>query len=95
VNRRTLDGKNPQGWFPDQKITVAEAIECYTLSSAYAAFQEKHLGSLEPGKLADFVVLSRDILADSERDAIAQAEVLVTVVGGRVVYEKKKTTSEK
>jgi predicted amidohydrolase YtcJ len=95
VNRRTLDGKNPQGWFPEQKITVAEAIECYTLSSAFAAFQEKYLGALEPGKLADFVVLSRDILADAERDAIAQAEVLVTVIGGRVVYEKKKTTSEK
>jgi predicted amidohydrolase YtcJ len=90
VNRRTLDGKNPQGWFPEQKITVAEAIECYTLSSAYAAFQEKHLGSLEAGKLADFVVLSRDILAEAERDAIAQTEVLVTVVGGRVVYEKGK-----
>jgi predicted amidohydrolase YtcJ len=88
VNRRTLDGKHPQGWFPEQKITVAEAIECYTLSSAYAAFQEKDLGSLEPGKLADFVVLARDILASGERDAIARTEVVVTVVGGRVVYQR-------
>src|SRR6516165_5107330 len=49
VNRRTLDGKNPKGWFPEQKITVAEAIEAYTLTAAYAAFQEKDRGSLEPG----------------------------------------------
>jgi predicted amidohydrolase YtcJ len=90
VNRRTLDGKHPKGWFPEQKITVAEALECYTLTSAFAAFQEKDLGSLEAGKLADFVVLSRDILAASERDQIVQTEVLMTVVGGRVVYRSEK-----
>jgi predicted amidohydrolase YtcJ len=90
VNRRTLDGKHPDGWFPEQKITVAEAIEAYTLGSAYAAFQEKDRGSLEVGKLADFVVLSRDILAEQERERIADTHVLVTVVGGKVVYEKGK-----
>jgi predicted amidohydrolase YtcJ len=89
VNRRTLDGKHPGGWFPEQKITVTEAVEAYTLTAAYAAFQEKDRGSLEPGKLADFVVLSRDILAESERDHIAETEVVTTVVGGKVVYEKK------
>jgi predicted amidohydrolase YtcJ len=88
VNRRTLDGKNPKGWFPEQKITVAEAIEAYTLTAAYAAFQEKDRGSLETGKLADFVILSRDILAEGERDHIAETAVLVTVIGGKVVYEK-------
>jgi predicted amidohydrolase YtcJ len=90
VNRRTLDGKHPQGWFAEQKITVAEAIEAYTLTSAYAAFEEKDRGSLEKGKLADFVVLSRDILAPAERDHLADAQVVFTVVGGRVVYEKAK-----
>jgi predicted amidohydrolase YtcJ len=90
VNRRTLDGKNPKGWFPEQKITVAQAVEAYTLTAAYAAFREKDKGSLEPGKLADLVMLSRDILAESERDNIAKTEVLVTVVGGKVVYEKEK-----
>ncbi|HEY7153350.1 MAG TPA: amidohydrolase [Gemmataceae bacterium] len=89
VNRRTLDGKHPDGWFAEQKIRVAEAIEAYTLGSAYAGFQEKDRGSLEVGKLADFVVLSRDILADAERDRIAATEVLVTVVGGKIVYEKR------
>src|SRR5438552_4245915 len=89
VNRRTLDNKNPDGWFAEQKITVAEAIEAYTLDSAYAAFQEKDRGSLETGKLADLVMLSRDILADSERDHIAKTAVLSTIVGGKMVYEKR------
>jgi predicted amidohydrolase YtcJ len=87
VNRRTLDGKHPKGWFPEQKIRVGEAIEGYTRTSAYAAFQEKDRGSLETSKLADFVVLSRDILADAERDHLAETQVIMTVVGGRVVYQ--------
>jgi predicted amidohydrolase YtcJ len=90
VNRRTLDGKHPEGWFPAQKIRVAEAIEAYTLGSAYAGFQDKERGSLEVGKLADLVVLSRDILAESERDHIGEAEVVLTLVGGKIVYEKNK-----
>jgi predicted amidohydrolase YtcJ len=87
VNRRTLDGKNPKGWYPEQKIRVTEAIEGYTRTSAYAAFQEKDRGALEAGKLADFVVLSRDILTESERDNLATAQVVMTVVGGRIVYQ--------
>jgi predicted amidohydrolase YtcJ len=89
VNRRTLDGKHPEGWFPKQKITVEEALKAYTWGSAYAAFQENDRGTLAAGKLADFVILSRDILDPKERDHIGEAEVLTTVVGGRVVYEKK------
>jgi predicted amidohydrolase YtcJ len=89
VNRRTLDGKDPGGWFPEQRISVADAVECYTLTSAYAGFQERDRGSLSPGKLADFVVLSRDILDPAQRDEIAKTAVLMTVVGGRVVYERR------
>jgi predicted amidohydrolase YtcJ len=88
VNRRTLDGKHPEGWFPEQKITAAEAVEAYTLGSVSAGSQEKDRGSLEVGKLADFVVLSRDILAATEAGHIANAGVVVTVAGGRVVYKK-------
>jgi predicted amidohydrolase YtcJ len=88
VNRRTLDGKHPEGWFLEQRVTAAEAVEAYTLNSAYAAFQEKDRGSLEPGKLADLVVLSRDILDGAERDHIANTDVLLTMVGGKVVFEK-------
>jgi predicted amidohydrolase YtcJ len=89
VNRRTPDGKHPAGWFPRQRIRVEEAVEAYTLGAAYASFREKEVGTLTPGKLADLVVLSRDILAESERDHIAETEVVLTMVGGRVVYEKR------
>jgi predicted amidohydrolase YtcJ len=89
VNRRTLDGKHPGGWFPEQRITAAQAVEAYTLTSAYAAFQEGDRGSIAVGKLADLVVLSRDILAESERDRIADTAVTMTIVGGRVVYERR------
>jgi predicted amidohydrolase YtcJ len=88
VNRRTLDGKNPRGWFPEQKITVEEAVRAYTLGSAFAAGRDRELGSIAPGKLADLVVLSRDVLAEAERDRIAEAQVALTVVGGKVVHEK-------
>ncbi len=87
VNRRTLDGKNPNGWFPAQRITVQEAIEAYTLTAAYATFVEKDRGSLEPGKLADLVVLSRDILDPAAQDHLAETHVEMTVVGGKIVYQ--------
>jgi predicted amidohydrolase YtcJ len=89
VNRRTLDGKHPGGWFPEQRITVAEAVEAYTLGSAFGAFQDGDRGSIRPGKLADLVVLSRDIFAPAERDHIAETKVAMTIVGGRVVFEGK------
>lgn len=88
VTRRTLDGANPQGWFPEQKITVQEAIEAYTLSNAYATFDEDRKGSLTPGKLADMVVLSQDILTIPPTE-IVKTEVLMTIVNGKIVYEKK------
>jgi predicted amidohydrolase YtcJ len=89
VNRRTLDGKHPGGWFPGQRITVGEAVRAYTLGSAFAGFQEKDRGTIEAGKLADFVLLSRDIFDAKEKGGIAQAKVLLTVVGGKVVFERK------
>ena len=89
VNRRTLDGKHLEGWFPEQRITVAEAVEAYTLGSAYGAHQENDRGSIRAGKFADLVVLSRDILDPKEKDKIADTKVDMTVVGGKVVYERK------
>jgi predicted amidohydrolase YtcJ len=89
VNRRTLGTKDGPGWFPDQKISIAEALEAYTSGSAYAAFQEKDRGTLQVGKLADMVVLSRDILAPAERDHIAETHAEITIVGGKVVFERK------
>ncbi len=88
VNRRTLDGKHPNGWFPEQRITVAEAVEAYTMGSAFAAHQERDRGSIATGKLADFVLLSRDIFSPAEKDKIADTKVTLTVVGGKVVFSR-------
>jgi len=85
VTRRTLDGANPEGWVPQQKITVEQALEGYTSGAARAGFAEDRLGSLEPGKLADFVILDRDITAIDPAQ-IRDTEVLTTVVGGDIVY---------
>ncbi|HVN45683.1 MAG TPA: amidohydrolase [Steroidobacteraceae bacterium] len=85
VTRATLDGKNPDGWIPEQKITLAEAVEAYTLGSAYAEFQEKEKGSITPGKLADMVILSDDIFAINPA-AFRNVKVETTIVGGKVVY---------
>ena len=89
MNRRTLDGKHPNGWFPEQAITVAEAIEAYTLGGAMGGFQERDRGSITVGKLADFVVLTNDILDTAQRDHIADTKVVLTVVGGKTVFERK------
>jgi predicted amidohydrolase YtcJ len=86
VTRETLDGKNPQGWFPEQKLTVAEAVEAYTLGSAYAEFQEKEKGSITVGKLADMVLLDGDIFTIAP-DKIRDVRVLKTFVGGILVWD--------
>jgi predicted amidohydrolase YtcJ len=85
VTRRSRDGKNPDGWYPDEKITVEEALRCYTINNAYAGFQEDKLGTLETGKLADFVVLSKDLRVINPDD-ILKTKVVRTVVGGKDVY---------
>ena len=88
VTRRTLDEKRPGGWVPEEKISVAEAVRAFTYGSAYAAFEEKIKGSLEPGKLADMAVLSENIFAiDPVR--IRQVKVVMTIFDGRVVFENK------
>src|SRR5215207_9247275 len=84
ATRRTLDGKNPGGWVPEQKITVEESVRAYTFGSAYAAFAENVKGGITPGKLADFVLLSQDIFAIDPAD-IEKVRVVMTIVDGRVV----------
>ena len=85
ATRATLDGKNPEGWVPEQKLTVAEAVEAYTVGSAYAEFQEKEKGSITPGKLADFVVLSDNIFKIPPAQ-IKNVKVEATYLGGKLVY---------
>ncbi len=86
VTRRTLDNRNPDGWIPEQKITVAQAVHAYTVGSAYAQFDEKIKGSLEPGKLADLVVLSRDIF-HIDPVQIEDTHVDLTIFDGRIIYD--------
>jgi predicted amidohydrolase YtcJ len=86
VTRRTLDDKNPDGWVPEQKITVEEALKAYTRDAANASFEEDIKGTLAPGKLADFVVLDRNITTVDPVE-IRNIKVLQTYVGGRKVYD--------
>ncbi|HEX8882780.1 MAG TPA: amidohydrolase [Candidatus Acidoferrum sp.] len=88
VTRATLDGRNPGGWFPEQKLTLEEAIEAYTMGSAFAEFREKEKGSLTVGKLADVVVLDSDLFAMAQ-EKIKDAAVRYTIVGGKVVYQAR------
>ena len=85
VTRATLDGKHPEGWFPEQKLTVAESVEAYTMGSAFAEFQEKEKGSITPGKLADMVILSDDIFT-IRPEAIRNVKVETTILGGKIIY---------
>jgi len=87
TTRRTLDGKNPNGWIPEQRITVAQAVHAYTMGSAFAEHQETVKGSIEPGKLADLVVLSDDIFT-IPLEAIEKTRVDMTIFDGKVIYQR-------
>jgi predicted amidohydrolase YtcJ len=87
VTRRTLDGKNPQGWFPAEKISVAQALRCYTANNAFGAFQESKIGILKAGMLADLAVLSDDLFK-IDPNKIREVQVLRTVVNGKEVFRK-------
>ncbi|MDO6517713.1 amidohydrolase [Zobellia uliginosa] len=90
VTRNTLDGKNPNGWVPEQKISLEEALRAYTKNGAYASFDETVKGTLEPGKLADFVILSEDIQKIDPKK-IREVKVMATYLGGKLVYENDQT----
>jgi predicted amidohydrolase YtcJ len=88
VTRQTTDGKNPGGWIPEEKISVEEAVRAYTSACAYAEFSERDKGTLEPGKLADVVVLSQDIFR-AKPEEIRKTAVIQTIVGGKLVHQSK------
>lgn len=87
TTRATLDGKNPDGGVPQQKITVAEAMTAHTQGAAFAEFQEQEKGTLARGKLADMVLLSEDVFAIAPA-RIKDVRVMTTIVGGRVVHQR-------
>ncbi len=88
VTRRTIDDRNPGGWVPEQKITVEEALRAYTIGSAQASFEEGRKGTLARGKLADLVLIDRD-LTTVPAESIRDARITMTVVGGRIVFERQ------
>jgi hypothetical protein len=87
VTRRTIDDKNPNGWVPEQKITVEEALRAYTATAAYAEFAETEKGVLAPGKLADVTIIDRDLVSIPP-EQIRDARVVTTIVGGKVVFRQ-------
>lgn len=90
VTRRTLDGLDPDGWIPAQRITLDEALRAYTSGAAYAGFEDRFIGRIAPGFAADLVVLDRDLFSIPPAE-IAAAHVVATIVGGEVVYEGRRT----
>jgi len=92
VTRRTLDGLHPQGWVPQQRLTVEEALRAYTTAAAYAGFHEQRTGALTVGRLADFVIVDRDLLAIPPND-IPTVRVVMTVVGGDIVFDRIRPTA--
>ena len=91
VTRRTLDGLHPQGWVPHQRLTVEEALRAYTTAAAYAGFDEERTGALTVGRLADFVVVDRDLLTVPSND-IPRVRVVMTAVGGDIVFDRLRPT---
>ena len=85
VTRQSRDGQPPGGWYPEERMTREEALKSYTIWAAYAAFEENLKGSIEAGKLADFIVIDRDYMTCGESE-IKDIRVLQTVIGGKIVY---------
>jgi hypothetical protein len=94
LTRQTTEGNPPGGFVPKERISLEDAIRGYTLNAAIAGHREKTEGSLEPGKLADLIIVSQDLFR-IEPTEIGKTEVLLTMVGGKVVYQSSTWDSEK
>ena len=88
VTRQTLDGLNPDGWVPEEKVSVEAALKCYTLHPAYASFEEKFKGSIEAGKISDIVMIDRDII-EIQPAKIQHARIMMTIVDGKIEFRRK------
>lgn len=93
VTRRTLDGANPDGWVPGQKVSVEQALRAYTVEGAYASFEEDRKGMIRAGMLADLVLLDQDLTTIAP-ETIPETRVVATIVGGRIVYEAPRESDE-
>jgi predicted amidohydrolase YtcJ len=92
ATRRTLDGKHPEGWVPEQKISVTDALRAYTSGGAYASFEDSLKGTIARGKLADFAIIDHD-LTRIPPEEIRNARIVMTIVGGKVVYDRAATVT--
>jgi predicted amidohydrolase YtcJ len=92
ITRQDKNGEPENGWYPEHRMSRQQALRSYTLDAAYAAFEENEKGSIEPGKLADITVVSKDIMTVQPRD-ILDTEVLYTIIGGEVVFQKETAES--
>ena len=88
VNRRPLDSKESGGWYPEQRITVRDALKAYTQGSAFAGKHDETRGTLTVGRVADFAVLDRDLFDPKLTNELSKIEVTITVSAGRVVHRK-------
>ena len=88
ISRQDAQGQPPGGWLPQQRITLQQAFDGFTRHAAFAAFAEEHLGTLEPGRYADFLFIDRDIFMTSDPNAIRETRVLETWIAGRKAWER-------
>ena len=87
VNRRTVDGKPPEGWLPQQRVSLDTALRGYTENAAYASFEEKVKGRIAPGMVADLIALSQDLFSIDPIE-VHKTTVDWTLFGGRIIYKK-------
>jgi hypothetical protein len=88
ITRQDPDGNPPGGWMPDERLSRAEVLKAFTWNAAFAAHAETELGSIEPGKYGDLVMLDRDVMSVDAK-SILGTRVLLTMIGGEVVHETK------
>ena len=89
ISREDAQGQPPGGWLPQQRLTMEQAFAAFTRGAAYAGFAEDRLGTLEPGRMADFIFIDRDIFAEGDQRRIRDTQVLETYVGGAKVWERE------
>jgi hypothetical protein len=92
ISRQDMNGEPPGGWIPSERVTIAQALQAYTRGAAYAAFAEQKIGSLEPGKWADFIIVDRDP-TKVDPESLARTQVLETWVAGKKVWSRASSAS--
>jgi predicted amidohydrolase YtcJ len=93
ISRQDMQGQPPGGWYPEERVTLSQALDAYTRGAAYAGFAEDRMGALEPGQWADFILVDRDPTKVSPQE-LGRTEVLETWVAGRKVWERAASAAQ-